>query len=346
MCGIMGFSRLTPTALQMAPLLAWDNATRGVDSWGMTNGDEVIRKSGPQIEDWTPPPESWMDHTVVWHNRGASFRENASDPNCAHPFSFTKEDGSQVIGVHNGIIRNHTDLNKLYKREFPVDSMHVFANIAEGKPWKDLEGWANLVWFETLHNKRDMYLARVNDQDLHVAKMKDGTLTICSTEEPIRWAGRMYSNPVDYWFKIDENQIYRVVHEEGGGDTLWRTGRKVEFKNPVKFCTFPQSASHSLLVQTSVTYSPCKICFRIDLPNYQNQAICEGCFLDQVERWFKKEQGGEKGFIRAFQDAVKARKAKKAREDAQGEIRKYTSQVHGGSGRGDWWDDGGGGYAC
>jgi len=308
MCGIMAFSRLTPATRKMAPILAWELASRGQDSWGMTNGEEVIRRAGPQILNYEEPPEEWDGGPVVWHNRGASFRENAADPECAHPYTFSKEDGSSVIGVHNGVIRNHTELNTKYKRDFKVDSMHIWAHYAEGRSWKELEGWGNLVWFETYLGERTMNFARINDQALHAFTLEDGEMVLCSVALPVRWAAAMYGNPIRHSWDIKEYRQYVTTYEANGKDIPY------EVKGPgVQFAymggnfrasswqpTGPNLASGPVTRPTIPTGPKpggngeqflCRICFKNKLQSYANGILCQGCFTDQVERWLDKQDG-------------------------------------------------------
>ncbi len=219
MCGIFAVSRLTEVTRKMAPVLAWTMQNRGQDSWGMSNGVEVKRFSGPHIVNYQEPPTEWDGGPVMWHNRGASFRDNASKVECAHPFTFLRGDGTEIVGIHNGVIRNHVELNGRYGRKFPVDSMHIWANLAEEKTWKDLWGWGNLVWFEEDEDEiRRMHFARINDKDLHAMTLKDGTMILCSLPEPIFAVARMFGNPVHHTWKVDEYKHYTLGTDEHGKD--------------------------------------------------------------------------------------------------------------------------------
>ena len=314
MCGIFGYSRLTEVTRKMSPLLAWDLSNRGMDSWGMTNGSEVLRFTGGMIDKWVEPPEAWNGSAVSFHNRGASFRENAADPECAHPYTFTKPDGSTVIGMHNGIIRNHGDLNKKHSRQFPVDSMHLFANLAEGLGWEEMQGWANCVWWETERGERTLRVIRCNDQDMNVMTLEDGTCVWCSRELPVRVAARMMGNPVKSVWKINEYHPY-IITSVDGVDVPYELSRVMKFGNYTQFPTTtytphgnefyrqhrwdvvlqkyvpikpedkPAVATAAAPVPTGPKQVPCRICFREYLPNYDQALFCEGCFTNQVEKW-------------------------------------------------------------
>ena len=54
------------------------------------------------------------------------------------------------MGIHNGCITNHEALNIKYERKFEVDSMHIFAHIAEKKAKP-----GNKTWYKGIRGNMD-----------------------------------------------------------------------------------------------------------------------------------------------------------------------------------------------
>jgi hypothetical protein len=213
MCGVFGASRITPSVAKILPILGWEMESRGKDSWGASDGDEIIRHIGP-ITDSYELPEDW--ERGIFHTRSASHGSPKDIENC-HPFNFQKGDGSWVIGIHNGIVTNHQALNTKYQRDFKVDSKHIFANLANGFGVGDLEGYMALAWFEG----GEMNFARANTFDLHIATLEEGELVFCSTNSPLQKACRMMGNPIKTNWKVEEYHHYKVRrNEESGEDFL------------------------------------------------------------------------------------------------------------------------------
>lgn len=234
MCGIFGSPRLTPAIRNMLPYIGIAMESRGEDSWGGAGSDdgELIKHSGKLTNSW----HESLDDISEWdggifHTRGASGggaqRSLAAN---AHPFTSVKPDGTTVVGIHNGVIQNSRALNTKYKREFEVDSQHIWEHRAAGHSWKELTGWANLAWWETDEHGRCIHLARFNTSALEVAQLESNDIIFCSLQAPVEIIARMMGNPVKTWYKIDEAQHYRLGLERqddtDGPYRLWRTAEK------------------------------------------------------------------------------------------------------------------------
>ena len=110
------------------------------------------------------------------------------------------------MGVHNGVITNHTKLNQTYVRECRVDSQHIFQHIADELPLTDLEGNGTIVYYQ--------------DDEFRIGKFNGGVLSVyrnnlglffASTEpvlkKALRYAGLMEESKE---VVLVQNTLYRL----------------------------------------------------------------------------------------------------------------------------------------
>lgn len=228
MCGIFGSPVFTPQVRELLPFLALSMEARGSHAWGGTNGDEIIRHLGPISNSWASERErvrSWTGG--IFHTRTASQGASGVLDN-AHPFSFTKADGTRVIGIHNGCLSNHTQLNSTHGRSFSVDSMHLWAHRAAGLPWTDINGYANVAWYETREGEvaPELFLAKVNSTYLHCIRTEDGGLVFASTQGALVEATNITGVPITTTYSLDEHQVYRL----GLDGVAYTTGEEIRFQ--------------------------------------------------------------------------------------------------------------------
>ena len=146
MCGLFGWD-LRKAGISreqqiiMATVLAAMNDNRGGDSWGMydPDKDELHHDLGYALNGVLKIATM---RRVLCHTRkattGGVSKENA------HPFRI-----GRIVGAHNGIIHNHSELNTNFKRECVVDSQHIFHNINEGKDLKSISGYGVITYVDT-----------------------------------------------------------------------------------------------------------------------------------------------------------------------------------------------------
>lgn len=217
----------------MLPFLGLAMQTRGRDAWGASNGQVVLKHVGELTESWHEDRDrinTW--DAGIFHTRGASFGSGKVLAN-AHPFEYIRADGDRVIGIHNGAITNHHELDTKYKRHCEVDSMHLWMHRAEGKPWSDIEGWGNLAWWEMDdRGRRLISLARFNSDNLAVARLEQGEMVFCSELGAIRTIARMMGNPVQGSWVLDEHHRYYFHDNDQGVMTLWRDEQRLPFPDP------------------------------------------------------------------------------------------------------------------
>ena len=134
------------------------------------------------------------NYTVLIHTRNASQKSTKDDPECAHPFEIKNKKGNTVlIGMHNGVITNETEIAKKYGvKEEKVDSKTLLSILAKAKTddkmlkvLQDYEGAAALAWYysdepNTLYlwkgaSKQYSYGAVVEERPLFIYRVKDDT---------------------------------------------------------------------------------------------------------------------------------------------------------------------------
>lgn len=106
---------------------------------------------------------------------GAVTKENS------HPFMATRRDGSRIIGVHNGSLRNWK--SKVGSELFSVDSAWLYHKIATDgiDAFDSIDGAFALVWYDSA-DPDTMYIARNKERPLAWGVTKDGKTMIGASE--------------------------------------------------------------------------------------------------------------------------------------------------------------------
>jgi hypothetical protein len=174
MCGIYGWQWRKGkepnrnTRALLATALGVLNDQRGGHSWGWLGDGQIARGLGHVLPHAHRAHEfnQCMAHTR-WGTTGAHTVANA------HPFEI-----GDLIGAHNGVLYNHAALNALYKRNFEVDSQHIFQHIVDDVPLDDIVGYGTIEFV-----RRDepdvVYLCRLNSS---------GQLAVAETEHGMVWS--------------------------------------------------------------------------------------------------------------------------------------------------------------
>lgn len=225
MCGIWGSASLTPGIQRMLPHLAISMLARGQHSWGASDGYEIIRHVGPIYKTWAAERERISQWDAgIFHTRHASVG-SADDINNAHPFTAHRADESEIIGIHNGTLTNHTELNAQRSRHCTVDSQHIWLHLAEGRPFTELRGSANLAWWDiAVDSTRTLNLARINSTSLNIARLEDGGIIFCSELQPLQIAAHLAGVPVVSTYTVDEFRRYILT-----GQVLFSTEDELKF---------------------------------------------------------------------------------------------------------------------
>jgi hypothetical protein len=228
MCGIFGWD-INPRMVshnQLAILGSWLASKmdyRGGDSWGyVIPGKTPVKGLGKMIGHTLNLSRSYR---VLAHTRkgttGAITVENA------HPFQIGK-----YIGVHNGVISDHKELNTKHKRTCEVDSMHIYHHLNEGIDISELQGYGALGFLHLDYPDR-IYLADIGNGSMHVFGLGDkgdAGFIFASTESAVKdsleAAGFSKGQYTEY--DVKEGRTYYL---EGGKYYYLTEGKEMKLKS-------------------------------------------------------------------------------------------------------------------
>lgn len=220
MCGLHGLDlsknkQASKQAKIINLILAYNNEGRGDDSWGLWNpGLGIVKGIGGITK--SIRKADWITKGF-FHTRKAT--TGAISVKNAHPFEV-----GDIIGAHNGMIMNHSELNTKYKRDFECDSVHLFGHLNEGLPFDDLYGYGAIQWVDK-KDPKTIFLCKLKGGELSVrglgttAKDCNGVVWSSNGEhlkDALRCAGLK-----SFEFAIQEGQVYSVEK----GDLYIRKGR-------------------------------------------------------------------------------------------------------------------------
>ncbi len=246
MCGIFGYSfrnnAIDPQRrVILGNNLARLNDKRGGDSWGIAvikgNNINTIRGLG----DMQNHAYHFIDAPTLFAHtrlatRGAKTTENA------HPFEI-----GNIIGAHNGMISNHYELEKKYedRKDFEVDSMHLFAHLNEDRPFDELEGYGAIEWVKKDDPSR-IYLSRLRNGSLNIwgigNREADKTEGIVWSSDEKHLLEALYCVGIKDFFpyNVEEGATYLVKN----GEAFIASARKLTLKDPASVRRY-SGGSHS-----------------------------------------------------------------------------------------------------
>jgi len=186
MCGLLGFSGKNNYNVHLIRLLFFANETRGIHSSGYYSENKnfefknrLFKEIGKVSETMLPRFNPKPDKLFIGHTRAATVGEKTLDN--AHPFMF-----DNVVGAHNGTLKNHKRLLKEYNEKNPelsfndkvvtMDSklfFHYFNVLNDFKVLKDFDGAAALIWRDNRDKEDILHIWKNNDRPLHYGYVDD-----------------------------------------------------------------------------------------------------------------------------------------------------------------------------
>lgn len=220
MCGIFGAMLTgTPHPLQRTLLyatLATEMDSRGKDSWGCLrlkpdNKFTVYKQLGLAGRA-SSVYQFCEENFLLAHTRFGTVGAK-DDKNNAHPFIYrSKKNGHRIIGVHNGSVSNHSQLDSKYGVRFNVDSEHIFFSLMKDENMKGLEGYGVACWYDTRTPGR-IYLCKLTGGgDLAIAQLKEKAgLVWASTAHAVNEAIKRADLAIDgSMYEIKPKKIYAI----------------------------------------------------------------------------------------------------------------------------------------
>ena len=226
MCGIVGIAGALSVKEEMVfKQLLYMDYVRGKDSTGVVQVDSHLepfwyKRALPVYDFMFLPTYNKMfeasNRMLLGHNRAAT-KGKVNTVN-AHPFEH-----DNIIGVHNGTLRNQRHLKDHAK--FDVDSDNLFYNIAKegiAQTYSKLEGAAALVWWDTKTNRIN-FIKNEERPLFHVFSKDRKVLYWASEWGMLDWALARNGMEIDkdiYTFKNDYHysmEIPKVIPQEGLG---------------------------------------------------------------------------------------------------------------------------------
>lgn len=212
------------------------NQVRGMHSSGMfqvnnkheismfkqaVNASEFVATEGAK-QILTRVPRSPL---TVGHVRHATSGE--INDNNAHPFLITRDDGSELVGVHNGTLRDWKSM-KGGQKGAVVDSAWAFNMIAEhgDDAFQYFDGAFAMVWYDTTEPEH-VYMVRNKERPLHFLTSKDRRTIIGASElGMLGWlAQRNNIEPAvdkQHAFRyLEPNVVYRFSLKNIGAFESW-----------------------------------------------------------------------------------------------------------------------------
>lgn len=234
MCGLFGWQWMRNPGknkrVTLASALASDMVWRGKHSWGWyspDDGGKHERGLGSMATVSIVKAVAKAD-TVIAHTRHAT-QGSVTVDNC-HPFMLDR-----LVGAHNGIVSNHGQLNRVFKRDCAVDSQHIFKHLEDQEPLHSIEAYG-AISYQWHHKPDEVLLGRFNGGELAIGKTRHGIIW-ASTEDAVVqacWGANIQCT----LYEIEQGVVYAVRNGK-----LWREVMPLEIAKPTWSCDWRNGGS-------------------------------------------------------------------------------------------------------
>lgn len=277
MCGIHGIIT-TDTYLKNGSDFMSDaflaNQVRGVHSSGIyqvRNGKISTYKKAINASNFLEDPQAkplingaGSANLTVGHVRHAT-AGSINDEN-AHPFLVEREDGSKLVGVHNGTLREWK-----YKdggKDHNVDSAWAFDLLARenADAFEYFTGAYALVWYDSNHPD-SVFMARNDQRPMHYMVTKDRkTMLFASELGMLGWIAERNKMEIHAekgesgFFYLQPGKLYKFSLKEVGKYEVWDTPKYDPATGEAPAHSYPSHYGYGRYVRGSNTaaddYSP------------------------------------------------------------------------------------------
>lgn len=289
MCGIYGWwlpeGSLKKHELNVvSAILASENDNRGGDSWGYAylESHSIQVKHGLGLITKGTRANRVADHLkLMAHTRKAS--HGAVTVENAHPYHIGK-----IVGAHNGVVANHQDLNRKYKRTCEVDSQHIFHHLDEGKDLDEIFAWGAVEYIQT-DKPGAVYLGRFDQGSLAIrgiGKGPDEKLGVVwsSTSEALEKALGA-AGVKSFRYELKPKVLYSIsrgqLWEEGPLPIAGRPAPTYDHMPPVLDHPLKNDKQWSLFKKQLKKVQQCELCgeehHKADLHKIEDMLICDLC---------------------------------------------------------------------
>lgn len=217
MCGLFGWNFAANTANEyassvrvLALSLAQSNDDRGGDSWGGYSVTEDKLHKGLKLMahmDFAAFDGLASSDAVILHTRKAT--TGKVEIHNSHPFRC-----GDIVGAHNGIVYNHSELQRNYGRQCEVDSQQIFHHLHDRLPLSEIEAYGAICYVDAKH-PGEMFIGKFNHGEMGLARIEGLGLVWSSDwthlENAIELAG--WADYVTY-LKMEDDTLYRINNKQ------------------------------------------------------------------------------------------------------------------------------------
>lgn len=232
MCGLVGFSGTSPD-INALKILGIYNDTRGGDACGFAINNKIFKSAYYDLDRFSKlftkkeGQEKFVKNNnknqiILMHTRKGSAGGKTSEQ--AHPCKVKNSKGRELIGIHNGTIRNIDDLVEKYLSKSDIvfghsdtDSLKLYTILCETGNYDVLteyEGGAALLWYY-VDEPTTLYAFKGASESYSYNHVSYGKV---EEERPLFWGelgnSIYFSSIQDSLFAINIKEVYSLSYNK------------------------------------------------------------------------------------------------------------------------------------